>query len=72
MVSNHQICDECYLVERDRLNLPFKEPVRLPADGPLSRLFDACCWCGRWNNSRIYIRSDPGRMACNHWVEVMG
>lgn len=71
MTWTHQICDECYPVERERLGLPLKEPVRL-ADGLMTNLFDTCCWCGRWNNSRIYIRADPGTMACNHWADVMG
>ena len=70
MTWNHQVCDECYQVQRDRLNLPRKEPIRLNA-GP-TRLFDSCCLCRRWNNSGIYVRIDPAVMPCDHWSDVLG
>lgn len=48
---SHAICDECWY-ERN----PHRDPVRIVAE---FRDVEKCCYCGKVNESGIYIRSNP-------------
>lgn len=55
---NHAICWKCWREQRGN-----EEPCRVKDDTA-----HACCFCGKSTASGIYVRKDPGQVACGGYA----
>lgn len=55
---NHAICMNCWNAKN-----PDREPVRLPEEF-LDETAEPCCYCGKPQQTGIFVRADPLVMPC--------
>lgn len=55
---NHAICISCW----NKLN-PDREPIRIKEEF-LDETAEPCCYCGRPQQSGIFVREDPTTLPC--------
>jgi hypothetical protein len=60
-ITTHHSCDDCW--HRIAPDRPF--PLRITYNGR-DLPWDTCCWCGTWNNSGIYVRTEQPPLFCQH------